>query len=103
MTADDDISARIAEENRRQRRHDLLVAREFTEACRTGNVRAFDRCVDPLVNETVDGWRLAMKGVGRLPSVPPRIRKAFLLSGFTTRPCPGLWGTARQWPPPCAS
>jgi hypothetical protein len=70
--------AEFVAELARERRHAVLVGREFTEACRTGNVRDFYRCVDRLGNETVDGWRLAMKGVGRLPSVSPRIRRAFL-------------------------
>ena len=76
---DRDFLALIAEQNRREHRQALLVARKFTEACRTGNVRAFHSCIDLLANATtIDGWRLAMKGVGRLPCVPPRIRRAFL-------------------------
>jgi hypothetical protein len=75
--ADDDISTRIAAENRRQRSYDLLVARGFTEACRIGRVRDFYRSV-ACMEATVEGWRLAMKGVGRLPSAPPRIQRAFL-------------------------
>jgi hypothetical protein len=61
-----------------ERRRNGLGARVFEAACRTGDVEAFLSAVDCINQDTVDGWRLAMLRVSRLPEVSQEIRSAFL-------------------------
>jgi hypothetical protein len=61
-----------------ERRTDRSGARPFEAACRTGDTQAFFRAVDFINQRTIDGWRLAMRRVSRLPAVSQEIRSAFL-------------------------
>ena len=63
----------LAEERRRER----SGARAFFDACVAGDAEALLAAAD-LLFETPDGWRLAMRKVGRLPHVSEEIRAAFL-------------------------
>lgn len=61
-----------------ERKADRRGARAFAEACQDGDVERMLAAVDFLNDSTITGWRLAMRQVGRLPSVSPEIRAAFL-------------------------
>ena len=67
-----------AEYLRQERRQARRAARAFMVAVRAGDVEQFLMVVDLLHNETVDGWRLAMRGVARLQAVDRVIQQAFL-------------------------
>jgi hypothetical protein len=62
---------------RRQRNDAMQVARAFVEAARNGDVRRFVDCAG-LLEEQIDAWRLAMRGVARLPAVRAEIQLAFI-------------------------
>lgn len=62
----------------RQRKNNRLGAARFVEACKSGDVEALIQAASFLHDETLDGWRLAMLKVGRLPAVSAEIRLAFL-------------------------
>src|SRR5712671_242405 len=62
----------------RERRKDLVGARAFVTACAANDVPGLLTAANFLNAETVDGWRLAMMGVMRLPAVTDEIRAAFL-------------------------
>jgi hypothetical protein len=74
MDEDGAYSARTLEEPRYDRR----VARAFVEAAKAGDVERFIDLAGALNDMTVDGWRLAMKAVGRLPLVTEGITAAFV-------------------------
>lgn len=61
-----------------ERKADRRGARAFAEACRDGDVDRMSAAVAFLNANTITGWRLAMRQVGRLPAVSPEIRAAFL-------------------------
>jgi hypothetical protein len=62
---------------RKQRRDARAVARAFVEAARDGEVSRFVGC-SGLLDEQIDAWRLAMRGVARLPAVSAEIQCAFI-------------------------
>lgn len=62
---------------RLERLSSLRAARALSDACASGDVDGFLCAVDAL-RETADGWRLAMRRVGRLASVSGEIQDAFL-------------------------
>lgn len=61
-----------------ERRADRTAARVFVDACRSGNGAALLDAADFINGTSIEGWRLAMKGVGRLIGVDDAIRDAFL-------------------------
>jgi hypothetical protein len=68
----------FAELRARERRDARAAAKAFAAACEIGDVHGFWVAVDRIFHETVDGLRLAMMKVARLPAVPPQIQEAFL-------------------------
>lgn len=69
-----DIENRLRQERKASRD----AARAFEEACRAGEMASFYEAVEQLNDWTVDGWRLAMRRVARLPKVNREIKNAFL-------------------------
>jgi hypothetical protein len=69
----EDIRKMLTDEQRRARR----AARAFVDACRSSDTCKLYEAVD-LLNETTDGWRLALKRVANVPAVSDEIRTAFL-------------------------
>ena len=61
-----------------ERKADRVRAKTFADACRDGDVDLMLRAVDFLHENTIEGWRHAMRQVGRLPAVRPEIRTAFV-------------------------
>ena len=63
-----------------ERLSSLRAARALSDACASGDVDGFLCAVDALrdLRGTADGWRLAMRRVGRLASVSGEIQDAFL-------------------------
>jgi len=61
-----------------ERRADRAAARAFVSACQSGDAMALLHAVDLINHTSVDGWRLAMRGVGRLSGVDQAIRHVFL-------------------------
>ncbi len=61
-----------------ERRADRAAARAFVNACQSGDSAALLHAVDLINHTSIDGWRLAMKGAGRLSGVDQAIRDAFL-------------------------
>lgn len=61
-----------------ERKADRQGAAAFARACRDGDVELMLSAVDFLNENTIEGWRLAMRQVGTLPAVSPEIRTAFL-------------------------
>lgn len=72
--AEREIRAALAAE----RKADRQGAAAFARACRDGDVELMLNAVDFLNANTIEGWRLAMRKVGVLPTVSPEIRAAFL-------------------------
>jgi hypothetical protein len=62
----------------RERKNCRVAAAAFARACETGDADTLYEAVDFIQQYTMDGWRLAMKRAGRLPSVSNEIRSAFL-------------------------
>jgi hypothetical protein len=60
-----------------ERREEMRVAAAVAKACADGDSAAFLAALGDL-SWTVDGWRHAMMRIGRLGSVSPEIRAAFL-------------------------
>lgn len=73
-----EADASVAELIRAEREPDRQCARLFLNAVKDGNAEALLSAVDALNNLSVDGWRLAMLGVGRLAAVSDEVRAAFL-------------------------
>jgi hypothetical protein len=71
----------------KERRQSSTAAKMFEMACRSGDVDAVLQAVD-LINESVDGWRLAMLRAGRLPDIDEAVRNAFL----------GVWVESKTLP-----
>lgn len=61
-----------------ERKADRVGAAMFVRACRDDDPELLLNAVDFLNDNTIDGWRLAMRGVGRLPRVSEAIKAAFL-------------------------
>lgn len=61
-----------------ERKADRLGARAFAQACQDSDVDQLMRAVDFITDNTIDGWRLAMLKVARLPVVSEEIQTAFL-------------------------
>lgn len=72
------IDRQIEEALRAERRADRQGGLMFAKACRAGDVDAMLLAADFIGENTVDGWRHAMRAVGRLPLVSAEIRDAFL-------------------------
>jgi hypothetical protein len=70
-----DLRAATAREQRESR----AAAELFEEAVKSGDLVAFAHTVNALNDEVVDGWRLAMKRVARLPGTADEIRNEFLV------------------------
>jgi hypothetical protein len=62
----------------RERRNNRAGAKALAEACAAGEVEAFFDAVQFLNEITVDGWRLAMMRIAKLPAVSAEIQAAFL-------------------------
>jgi hypothetical protein len=62
---------------KQERKESADAADVFVSACRDGDVQAMLEAVDWL-NETTNGWPLAMKRASRLSEVSPAITSAFL-------------------------
>ena len=72
--AERDFRAALAAE----RAANLQGASAFAASCRAGDVEAMLRAVHFLNDQTIDGWRLAMRRIARLSAVSPEIRAEFL-------------------------
>jgi hypothetical protein len=76
--ADDAWEQRFQAAIAAERKADRQGARAFAEACRDGDVDRMLAAAAFLNDNTITGWRLAMRQIGRLPSVSPEIQAAFL-------------------------
>lgn len=77
MGAPEEEAALFYAQLRRERRDALEAAQAFCNVCATGQVDLlYDACA--WLNSTSDSWRLAMKKVGRLASIAPEVREAFI-------------------------
>jgi hypothetical protein len=61
-----------------ERKADRHGAQAFAQACREGDVALLLRAAEFLNDNTIDGWRLAMREVGRLSAVSLEVQGAFL-------------------------
>ena len=80
-TADDSVDAEyyrrlMREEALRDRRDSMRAARSFSDACARNDACALAEAVDAL-HSTCDGWRFAMRRVGRLTAISDATRLAF--------------------------
>ena len=83
IVSDDDTDPAVIESQVRaalaaERAADLQGASAFAASCRIGDVDIMLRAADFLNDRTIDGWRLVMRCIARLPAVSPEIRAAFL-------------------------
>ena len=72
------LEERIQAQNAEYRRRNRNAARWLREATRDGDVERFQAAIHYIGEETVDGWRPAMRAIATLPSIPPEIQAAFL-------------------------
>lgn len=73
-----EIERKVRQALAAERKADRHGAQAFAQACRNGNVAMLLRAADFLNDSTIDGWRLAMRKVGRLSAVSLDIQRAFL-------------------------
>jgi hypothetical protein len=67
----------FAQDIRSERQEDRAAARAFIEAVRAGDAELMENLALRL-DERVDAWRLAMRGVARLNVVPPACQEQFV-------------------------
>jgi hypothetical protein len=77
-----------------ERRADRYAAKAFARACELGDAEQF-LVATGLVQNAVDGWRLALKKVARLSSVSDEIKAAFLNVWIETKMLPLYVGDRR--------
>lgn len=79
----------------KERRDNREAAKVLVLACETGDVDLFFQGVDLIHAVSVDGWRLALTKIARLPSVSDDIREAFLPVWIETKMLPLRVGNCR--------
>jgi hypothetical protein len=77
----DDFAERI----RAQRKQDRHCARLFVNAVEGGDADGLLSAIDALNELSVDGWRLAMLGAGRLATTTDEVRAAFLTAWIESK------------------
>lgn len=73
-----EIERKVRKALANERKADRHGAQAFARACREGNVAMLLRAADFLNDSTIDGWRHAMREVGRMSAVSLDIQQAFL-------------------------